>query len=94
MRPPPWASPHCRPIQKLDLEPIDSTGLPPTLELVHWPAEPVDPFFNVNTPEDAAQAQALAAKYSDAARPRDSGDPKLDTRLRGNERSGQPSKDA
>ncbi|MBO0718148.1 MAG: molybdenum cofactor guanylyltransferase MobA [Rhizobiales bacterium] len=32
-----------------------------------WPAEPVDPFFNVNTPEDAAQAQALAEKY---ARPR------------------------
>jgi molybdenum cofactor guanylyltransferase len=40
-----------------------------------WPAEPVDPFFNVNTPEDAAQAQALAAKYAGAAR------------LRGNERS-------
>jgi molybdopterin-guanine dinucleotide biosynthesis protein A len=25
-----------------------------------WPAEPVDPFFNVNTPEDAAKAEALA----------------------------------
>jgi molybdopterin-guanine dinucleotide biosynthesis protein A len=30
-----------------------------------WPAEPVDPFFNVNTPEDAAQATRLAA--ADAA---------------------------
>jgi molybdopterin-guanine dinucleotide biosynthesis protein A len=30
-----------------------------------WPAEPVDPFFNVNTPEDAAQAQAIAAQFSD-----------------------------
>jgi molybdenum cofactor guanylyltransferase len=27
-----------------------------------WPAEPVDPFFNVNTPEDAARAQAIAAE--------------------------------
>jgi hypothetical protein len=27
-----------------------------------WPAEPVDPFFNVNTPEDAARAQALASR--------------------------------
>jgi len=29
-----------------------------------WAAAPVDPFFNVNTPEDAAQAQMLAAQYS------------------------------
>jgi molybdopterin-guanine dinucleotide biosynthesis protein A len=28
-----------------------------------WTAAPVDPFFNVNTPEDAAQAQMLAAQY-------------------------------
>jgi molybdenum cofactor guanylyltransferase len=27
-----------------------------------WPAEPVDPFFNVNTPEDAAQATRIAAE--------------------------------
>jgi molybdopterin-guanine dinucleotide biosynthesis protein A len=25
-----------------------------------WPASPVDPFFNVNTPEDAAEAERLA----------------------------------
>jgi len=50
--------------------------------IADWPAEPVDPFFNVNTSEDAAQAQALAAKYAGV------------TRLRGNERSSQPSKDA
>jgi molybdopterin-guanine dinucleotide biosynthesis protein A len=30
--------------------------------IADWPAEPVDPFFNVNTPEDAAQAQAMAAR--------------------------------
>lgn len=29
--------------------------------LAEWPSEPVDPFFNVNTPEDAAQAQRFAA---------------------------------
>ncbi|HWY84695.1 MAG TPA: molybdenum cofactor guanylyltransferase MobA, partial [Roseiarcus sp.] len=26
-----------------------------------WPAEPVDPFFNVNTVEDFAEAVRLAA---------------------------------
>jgi molybdenum cofactor guanylyltransferase len=29
--------------------------------LADWPTEPVDPFFNVNTPEDVAQATELAA---------------------------------
>ena len=31
------------------------------IALAEWPAEPVDPFFNVNTPEDAAEAQRFAA---------------------------------
>jgi len=30
--------------------------------LANWPVEPVDPFFNVNTPEDVAKATALAAQ--------------------------------
>jgi molybdopterin-guanine dinucleotide biosynthesis protein A len=34
--------------------------------IADWPAEPVDPFFNVNTPDDAARAAALAAQYPDA----------------------------
>jgi molybdopterin-guanine dinucleotide biosynthesis protein A len=34
--------------------------------LADWPAEPVDPFFNVNTPEDAAAAERLAGQYPDA----------------------------
>ncbi|MDQ2083979.1 molybdenum cofactor guanylyltransferase MobA [Xanthobacteraceae bacterium Astr-EGSB] len=29
--------------------------------LASWPAEPFDPFFNVNTPEDAAEAERMAA---------------------------------
>jgi molybdopterin-guanine dinucleotide biosynthesis protein A len=28
--------------------------------IAEWPATPIDPFFNVNTPEDAAQAERLA----------------------------------
>ncbi|HEY2228160.1 MAG TPA: molybdenum cofactor guanylyltransferase MobA [Xanthobacteraceae bacterium] len=28
---------------------------------VDWPTEPIDPFFNVNTPEDAARAEQIAA---------------------------------
>lgn len=30
--------------------------------LADWPAAPVDPFFNVNTPEDAAAAEQIAAR--------------------------------
>jgi molybdenum cofactor guanylyltransferase len=33
--------------------------------IADWPTEPVDPFFNVNTPEDAAQAEAKAKQYPD-----------------------------
>jgi molybdopterin-guanine dinucleotide biosynthesis protein A len=28
-----------------------------------WPDHPVDPFFNVNTPEDAARANEVARQY-------------------------------
>jgi molybdopterin-guanine dinucleotide biosynthesis protein A len=31
-----------------------------------WPAEPIDPFFNVNTPEEAARAETLAAQFPNA----------------------------
>jgi molybdopterin-guanine dinucleotide biosynthesis protein A len=31
--------------------------------IADWPAVPVDPFFNVNTPDDAAQAQAMAVRF-------------------------------
>ena len=34
--------------------------------LADWPAVPVDPFFNVNTPEDAAAADSIAAQHPDA----------------------------
>jgi molybdenum cofactor guanylyltransferase len=34
--------------------------------IADWPAIPIDPFFNVNTPEDAARAEAIATQYPDA----------------------------
>jgi molybdopterin-guanine dinucleotide biosynthesis protein A len=34
--------------------------------IADWPAEPVDPFFNVNTPADAAAAERIAAQYPNA----------------------------
>lgn len=32
--------------------------------VVEWPAQPYDPFFNVNTPEDLAEAERIAAEFS------------------------------
>jgi molybdopterin-guanine dinucleotide biosynthesis protein A len=34
--------------------------------IADWPSEPVDPFFNVNTPEDAAAAERIATQYAEA----------------------------
>jgi molybdenum cofactor guanylyltransferase len=31
--------------------------------IADWPDKPIDPFLNVNTPEDAARAEELAAQY-------------------------------
>jgi molybdopterin-guanine dinucleotide biosynthesis protein A len=36
------------------------------IAIAEWPTTPIDPFFNVNTPNDAAQAEAIAAKYPEA----------------------------
>jgi molybdenum cofactor guanylyltransferase len=36
------------------------------IALADWPAEPVDPFFNVNTPEDAAAAERIAMQHPEA----------------------------
>jgi len=33
--------------------------------VAEWPDTPVDPFFNVNTPEDAARAQQLVARHAE-----------------------------
>jgi len=34
--------------------------------IAEWPTTPVDPFFNVNTPEDAAEAGRIATQYPQA----------------------------
>jgi molybdenum cofactor guanylyltransferase len=34
--------------------------------IADWPDQPVDPFFNVNTPADAAKADHIAMQYADA----------------------------
>ena len=31
------------------------------IAIADWPDQPIDPFFNVNTPEDAAKAETIAA---------------------------------
>jgi molybdopterin-guanine dinucleotide biosynthesis protein A len=36
------------------------------IAIAEWPAVPVDPFFNVNTPDDAGRAEAIAAQFPDA----------------------------
>ena len=39
---------------------IDAFTARYTMARVEWPTDPVDPFFNVNTPEDLAEANRLA----------------------------------
>ena len=34
--------------------------------IADWPTTPVDPFFNVNTPDDAAEAGRIAEKFPEA----------------------------
>ena len=33
--------------------------------IAEWPAKPVDPFFNVNTPEDVVEAERIASQHRD-----------------------------
>jgi molybdopterin-guanine dinucleotide biosynthesis protein A len=37
-----------------------------TVAEAEWPIEPFDPFFNANTPDDLAVAEALVQRYPDA----------------------------
>jgi molybdenum cofactor guanylyltransferase len=32
--------------------------------IADWPADPIDPFFNINTPEDAAKAERIASQHT------------------------------
>ena len=53
-------------LTKEDLRKIELWTARHGVALADWPAEPVDPFFNVNTPEDAAAAERLAVQYPGA----------------------------
>jgi len=43
-----------------DLRKIEVWNARHGVAIAEWPAQPIDPFFNVNTPADAAQAERLA----------------------------------
>jgi molybdopterin-guanine dinucleotide biosynthesis protein A len=45
-----------------DLHKIELWTVRYGIAIADWPDKPIDPFFNVNTPEDAARAEALAAQ--------------------------------
>jgi molybdenum cofactor guanylyltransferase len=49
-----------------DLRKIDLWTARHGVALADWPDKPIDPFFNVNTPEDAARAEAIAKQFADA----------------------------
>jgi molybdopterin-guanine dinucleotide biosynthesis protein A len=36
------------------------------IAIADWPDRPIDPFFNVNTPQDATRAETLAAQFPDS----------------------------
>lgn len=55
-----------RAVTQEDLRKIEIWTARHGVALADWPVDPVDPFFNVNTPEDAAAAERLAAQYPDA----------------------------
>ena len=50
-----------RAMEKEEMRKIDLWTARHALVHVHWPAEPFDPFFNANRPEDLARAEALLA---------------------------------
>jgi molybdopterin-guanine dinucleotide biosynthesis protein A len=50
-------------LTKEDLRKIELWTARHGVALADWPVAPVDPFFNVNTPEDAAAAERLAVQY-------------------------------
>jgi molybdopterin-guanine dinucleotide biosynthesis protein A len=49
------------------LRKIEMFAGPYGVAIADWPVTPVDPFFNVNTPEDAAEASRMAAACDTAS---------------------------
>jgi len=49
-----------------DLRKIDLWTARHGVAIADWPDQPIDPFFNVNTPEDAARAEEIATQFPGA----------------------------
>jgi molybdenum cofactor guanylyltransferase len=49
-----------------DLRKIDLWTARYGVAIADWPDKPIDPFFNVNTPDDAARAEDIAKQYPEA----------------------------
>jgi molybdenum cofactor guanylyltransferase len=49
-----------------DLRKIDLWTARHGVAIADWPDKPIDPFFNVNTPDDAARAEEIADHYPNA----------------------------
>ena len=47
-----------------DLRKIEVWTARHSIAIADWPAEPIDPFFNVNTPEDAERATRIALQHA------------------------------
>jgi molybdopterin-guanine dinucleotide biosynthesis protein A len=52
----------CRALIDEDLHKIEIWTARHGIAVADWPVTPVDPFFNVNTPEDATRAEKIAAE--------------------------------
>ena len=48
-----------------DLRKIEAWTARYGVAIADWPTIPFDPFFNINTPEDAAEAERIAAQQCD-----------------------------
>ncbi len=48
------------------LRKIDLWTVRHSVAVADWPDTPIDPFFNVNTPEDAARAEEIAKQFPEA----------------------------
>lgn len=55
-----------RALVKEDLRKIEVWTARHGIAIAEWPDKPLDPFFNVNSPEDRDRADILAAQYADA----------------------------
>jgi molybdopterin-guanine dinucleotide biosynthesis protein A len=53
-----------RALVEQDLRKIEVWTARHGVAIAEWPDRPIDPFFNVNTPEDAARAESIALQHS------------------------------